>query len=377
MKIKSKNVLIDGKFIKACVYLNQGYINKILPYECDAIDYGNDYIVPGFIDIHTHGGYGLSFMDHDINAIKHLKKKYASEGTTSFLATSTSLPIDELKENLNYISEVIDTQCIDGSSKIIGIHLEGPFINEQYAGSQRKDCLKIPTICLLNELNNACKGNIKRVTLASELDHNHEVIKYASKNKIIVSNGHSNASFEEANLAIKDGSSLITHFYNGMPEFAHRNPGIVGAGLLSKDVYAEVIADGYHVDFSAIELLYNSIGKDYVILITDANMAKGLSEGLYEFNGRKVRVDKKGISRLESTGSLAGSTVSLNVCLKNIVEKTKIPLEEAIGFITRNPAKLLNLKKVGELKEGYKADLTIINEKFEIVNTIIEGVGKE
>lgn len=373
MKIKSTKVLIQDKLIPATLDIENGIIKAILPYTCTALDYGTAYIIPGFMDIHMHGGYGYSCMG-TADDIDELRRKLTQEGTTSILATTTSLDIKSLKQKMRTLGIYIQSQKQNNGARILGIHQEGPFLNKQYRGSQKEDCLLKTSIPLFQELQICSEHTIKRVTLASEEDNHHSLIKYLKEHDIVASNGHTSANYEEAKQAFEDGVNLVTHFYNGMKPFNHREPGLIGASFLNHHCYCEVIADNIHVHMDAVQLLYENIGSKRMILITDANKAKGLHAGEYDLEGRSIIVDSHGAARIKETGSLAGSTAKLNECVRNVILHTSIPKEEVFQFVSKNPATLLHLDDhLGELKEGFDADITILNEDYQVLDTYVLG----
>lgn len=372
MKISSNHVYINHVFRKAEITIDNGVIQSIHcndNIECDC----DDYIVPGFIDLHYHGCFGANTMDDSDEQLRHMTTHMLEEGTTSFLATTTSDNKEQIIKALHHLQAYAKKQQKD-ESEIIGIHLEGPYLNQKRAGAQKKEFLKKCDTQEFEMFMNASNHTIKRCTIAPEEDEGYQFIDYASHHGIVVSLGHSDADEVVAKEAFAHGAMMVTHLYNGMGEMSHRQPNLACASLLDDEVYCEVTADGYHVAFDMLKLTWKMKGTDKLILITDSNMAKGLPCGDYDFNGRKVHVDEAGVVRLSSSGSLAGSTAKLNICLKNMVEKVGVPLEDALRMVSENPAKCIGVDTYkGFIKEGYDADLSVLDKNFQVVAVYKKG----
>lgn len=331
------------------------------------------YIIPGFIDLHYHGCYGANTMDEDDRALRHMTANILKEGTTSFLPTTTSLSTEEICRMLTHLCEYMGKQR-DDEAEMLGIHLEGPFLSPLRAGAQQTEYLSTASLEVFQKFEKASKNTIKRVTLAPEMDEYLQLITYLHEKGIVASLGHSDCDEQLASRAFEKGASLVTHLFNGMREMKHREPNLACAALLHDDVYCELTADGYHVSFDMIQLAWKLKGSDKLILITDSNMAKGLPPGMYDFNGRQVYVDNEGIARLAKNDSLAGSTAKLNECLKNVVQKVGIPLEEAIPMVSENPARCIGVDHYkGFIKPGYDADLSVLDKNFQVVAIYKKG----
>lgn len=360
-------ILINGKFEQ---YNNTLKINgdKISFTEGTSVDFNQEamYIVPGFIDQHIHGSNGYDVMDNKMESINEMSKALPAEGTTSFLPTTLTFDVDVTKEVLTKIND--SRGHVDGA-KIIGAHLEGPFISDKFLGAQNPKYRINPNIQTLSYMDE--HNVIKLITYAPEIDENHEFLDYLTSKNIVPSVGHSNATCSCVDAAIKKGLLSFTHFHNASSGHHHREPGVVTAGFNNVDTNVELICDKIHVHPSVVNTMYHTKSCDNITLITDSMSAKNMVDGEYELGGQKVI--KTGLeARLES-GALAGSVLRLSDGLKNFVEITNSPLEEAIKMVTVNQVKLFNLESIGEIKEGYFFDIVALNENLEVVQTFVDG----
>ncbi|GAI22729.1 unnamed protein product, partial [marine sediment metagenome] len=254
-----------------------------------------------------------------------------------------------------------------------GLHLEGPHVGRgKEAGAQNVEFARDPDVGELEGLVEASGGNIRRVTLAPELPRALEYIKRAKELGITVAAGHTNATYEEAVAGFDEGITICNHLFNGMRLFHHREPGIIGACLVRDDVYAEMIADMIHLHPAAINTAIKAKGLEKTILITDAIATVGLPDGEYELGGLETVV-KDGISRVKATGRLAGSTLTMDLAIKNLVTKLNLDLKDAVGMATSNPADALNLSDRGRLIPGCVANVTIFDSGFNVLVTIVKG----
>lgn len=324
------------------------------------------YIVPGFIDQHIHGAGNIDTMDN--KGIDHVSKVLLREGTTSFLPTTMTWDIDEVKEIIDNL------QSYNGEvgATIAGVHVEGPFINgKEFLGAQNQTYVKSPNkadIVKLNETN-----FVKVVTYAPELDENYEMTKYMAEQGIVGSIGHSAATMAEAEEAISHGARCFTHLHNACSGHHHRNPGVVSAAFANEQ-FAEMIVDGVHIHPDAVRATYKIKGAEGIILITDAIRAKGMEDGIYDLGGQPVHKNGNE-ARLES-GVLAGSVLVMNQAFANIQKFTGCSLAEASLMASFNPAKNLGLDTKGQISEGYDCDITVLDENFNIVETYVGGERK-
>jgi N-acetylglucosamine-6-phosphate deacetylase len=356
--IEDKILLFDNKIIDI--------VDDVILSDSDdmqIIDAKGAYVSAGFIDLHIHGSGGADVMDATPEALNTLSTTLLQTGTTSFLATTMTMStqaIDNALQNIqNYGSNVT-------GAKIVGVHLEGPFINISKHGAQDKNYIQTPNFKPIENY----MDQVKMITLAPEVDGSEYFVKQIRKKypHVILSLGHSDASYEEAIKSFKWGISHVTHLFNAMPSYHHRKPGVVGA-VFHTDVTCDIIADLVHTHSSTLELV-QSIKKDKLILITDAMRAGCMKCGSYDLGGRKVNVSE-GKALLED-GTLAGSVLKMNEAMMNMLQHTSMCRTEIVASVTKIPAQKLGLKK-GELKKGYDADVVIFDEDFSIITTIING----
>ncbi|KPU27375.1 N-acetylglucosamine-6-phosphate deacetylase [Caloranaerobacter sp. TR13] len=332
----------------------------------DLIDVKGKFISPGFIDIHIHGAGGSDIMDGTIESITNISNTIAKTGVTGFLPTTMTMDRYTIYKALNIVRQAtyLDIQ----GAKVLGVHMEGPFINEKYKGAQNAKYILKPDFDFIKEYLDI----IKIITLAPEMDEGYKFLqKMKDYSNITLSIGHSNATYDEAKKAIKSGIKHATHLFNAMTPMHHRDPGIVGA-VFNSNITCELIADKIHVHPAIFQLLIDIKGVENLVLITDSMRAGCMKEGIYELGGQKVIV-KSGSARLENN-TLAGSILTLNKAVKNILENTNIKLHEVIKLVTQNPAKVIGIdKNKGSLNIGKDADITIFDEDLNIYFTVVEG----
>lgn len=344
--------------------------NNIEEEEYDhVIDGKGDYLSPGFIDIHNHGNSGFDIMDSSKEALDRIGEYHLSKGVTSYLGTViTSSDEDMVKA----VENMASYENIKTRSKLIGIHLEGPFFNVNKKGAQPEKHIKMPNKEDLTKILNVCGHKLKMVSLAPELDGAIELIRHLREKDILVSMAHSNATYDEAKEGIENGIRLASHLYNGMREFNHREPGIVGASLMDDRVYCEIIYDRFHLHDVAVKMALKMKGYDRVILVSDAMMAAGLEDGQYVLGGQKVFV-KDDKPRLES-GSIAGSTLNLQKAIYNMVNYLGVSIKDGVKMASLNPAKAIKMdKEIGSIEIGKRADLILFDHEINIKRVYIEG----
>lgn len=367
-----KNVVVlndDFVFEKGDVLIENGRIAKISEnIECeDFYDAKGDYLVPGFVDPHTHGCVGFDTCDGNLDGYEKMAEFYASKGVTSFLFTTMTLSKEELISILSNVKSFME-QAHKGAVPR-GVYLEGPFISEKKKGAQDAKYVAKPDKNFFDDLNSACGNKIRVVTVAPEEDGTEEFVKYASK-VCSVSIAHTDASFEDASLAIESGASNITHLFNAMPPFHHRKPGVIGAGFDFENVSLEMICDGIHLMPPVIRSVFKIAG-DRVVLISDSMMASGLFDGKYSLGGQEVFVKDK-VARL-ADGTIAGSASNLHDCVKNCISFGIAP-ETVFKSATYNPAKLIGMEsEIGSIAEGKQADLVLLNKDWDIDAVFIRG----
>ncbi|CEP47975.1 N-acetylglucosamine-6-phosphate deacetylase [Paraclostridium sordellii] len=355
--LEGKNIIFDDKIIN---------ITDGIPKDCEIIDANNNFVSPGLIDIHIHGNMGKDTMEGTDEAIDTISKSIARHGVTSYLPTTMTMDEESITKALESIKRGMNRN-IKGA-KVIGAHLEGPFINKIYKGAQNGSYIVNPSYELVKKYEDV----IKVITYAPEEDKNLEFTKDIKRNtNIVLSIGHSAATFIEARDAIRLGASNITHTFNGMTGLNHRDPGVVGAALTT-DTYCEFICDTIHITKDLFQFILDSKTKDKVVLITDSMEAGGLEDGTYSLGGQAVIV-KDGAARLES-GSLAGSVSSLNSMVRNFYKNTNLKLNEAVHLASLNPARSIGIDEYkGSLDIGKDADIAIFDENLNCKMTISSG----
>jgi N-acetylglucosamine-6-phosphate deacetylase len=372
--IKSAKILTPEGFIHGNLGIKDHKIIQVGQQVCEqCLTFPTPvYVLPGFIDEHIHGAMNADSMDNTFEALTIIAKALAKEGTTSFLPTTMTQKKSLLMEVVSTISNYMD-QNEQPFSEVLGIHLEGPFINKKSIGAQSEEHVIPPNIEDFKLFESASKNRIKKVTLAPEIRGGNELIRYLTSKDIIASLGHSEANYQEVQEAIKCGANSITHCYNAMSPLHHRDIGLVGAALLHDDLYTELIADGVHVSNPAMKLLYkNTKGTQRLTLITDSMRAKGLCDGIYDLGGQPVYVDNK-TARLRN-GVLAGGVLSMLDAVKYVIKVLDITLEEAVKLASEHPAKKLGVyDRKGSIEVGKDADLVILDENFELQMTICRG----
>lgn len=316
-------------------------------------------VSPGFIDIHIHGGYGTNFNTATSEKILELTEKLPRHGITSIIATVMTDKPENIKRQIREISVAVENYR-EGSAKILGIHLEGPFLNPKFKGIQPEEYILKPTVENFKQLENE---NIKIVTYAPELDNNYEFTRYLAERNIIPSAGHSSATCEELSNARNAGLKAVTHLFNAMPPLHHRRPGLIGKALTDDEIYTEVIADKEHLSPVILDLTLRAKPKDKIIFISDSLPLNRNSENFCSFGGQKIyRQHERAVNQ---NGTFAGSLAFLDDNLRKNIDK--ISFSEFLMFASLNPAKLLNLNNKGVIGKGYDADLVFWNDDFEVV----------
>lgn len=329
-------------------------------------------MVPGMIDVHIHGVNGADTMDATPEALETMARALPKEGTTSFLATTITQEIAAIEEALVNAGKYIATQPGAGLAEVVGVHLEGPFINGDKAGAQPLQHIINPNIELFKKWQELSQNQIRLVTLAPEQPGGAELTQYLKGNGVIASIGHSDATIAQVEEAIEHGLSHVTHLYNQMREFHHREPGVVGAALLRDELMVEIIADGVHSRREAVRLAFRQKTADRLQLITDSMRAKCLKNGTYDLGGQEVTVtDNKAYL---ADGTLAGSVLKMGNAFQNMMEFSGCSIEDAIKMSSTNAAKELGLfGKKGSIAVGKDADLVILDEKNDIYMTFCRG----
>ncbi|WP_419392618.1 N-acetylglucosamine-6-phosphate deacetylase [Cytobacillus praedii] len=336
----------------------------------EIIDYRGHWIAPGLVDTHIHGFKNHDIMDHNFDGLNQISEGLLSCGVTSFLPTT----LTSSHELLNNVVEMIGANYakVQGA-KIKGIFLEGPFFTEKHKGAQNTKYFRDPSISELEIWQERSNQLIKKIAIAPERKGASEFIEYAVKEKIAVALAHSDATYEEAKHAVDKGASIFVHTFNGMSGLHHREPGMVGAAMSLKDVFAEIICDGHHVHPVAANILMNARGRDSMVMVTDCMMAGGMPEGMYQLGEFPVEV-KAGAARMEG-GSLAGSILQLKDAVKNVVQWGIATPSEAVYMASTIPAKSVHIdSECGKIAKGYAADFIVLNPSMDVIATYLNGI---
>ncbi|MBQ7349018.1 MAG: N-acetylglucosamine-6-phosphate deacetylase [Clostridia bacterium] len=362
--IVSTNIGIENGKI-AYIGDDKSKITESLPYN------ENSVVLPGFIDEHIHGAAGADAMDGTTDALSKIANAVASEGTTTFLATTMTQSPENILNAMKAVKEYREKSPADGA-EIAGIHLEGPFISVKHIGAQPLEYVAAPDVKVFDEYNKASGNAIKIVSMSPETDGAEELIRHLKANNIVASAGHTDAGYNDISKALSWGLKNVTHTYNAQKGLHHREIGTVGSAMLIDELNCEAICDLIHLSAPAIKLLIKNKPHDKFTLITDSMRAKHLADGISELGGQEVIV-KNGEARLKN-GALAGSILKMNDAIKNLVLSCDVPFTDAVDFATVNPAKNLGLDgEIGTIAVGKRANLTVLDGEFNVKLTVRDG----
>ena len=338
-----------------------------VPAGAAVIDAKGNYVAPGLVDIHIHGYLGEDTSDGKPEGIRKMAYGVAKNGVTAFLPTTMTVSKAEIVAALNAARSLKEESKSWDGAEIIGVHAEGPFINPSKKGAQAAENILTPDADFV--LENA--DIITSITLAPEMDPDHACIKkLAKESNVLISMGHTDATFEQAMSGVRDGVAHATHLFNAMSALAHRNPGVVGAAL-STDISCELICDTFHIHPGLFSLIAKIKGRK-LVLITDCTRAGGMPDGQYDLGGQPIFL--KGIECRLTDGTIAGSVLKLNNAVKNVLDHTDLPVNEVFNMASLNPAAAIHVSdRLGSLEEGKDANIIIADENIQILRTIKGG----
>jgi len=338
--------------------------------DIEKANYGDAYIVPGFVDIHLHGALGKDVMDGQEESLKQIAVHQSRSGVTGFLGSTMSASLDSVIDAVRTIKKAAKHRF---PSDILGAHIEGPFLNSAKKGAHDEGYIKELTQDDLRRLIETAHGIKMVISLAPEIGKNMAYISLLKKNGFVVAIGHSDATYGEAMESFEEGISHTTHLFNAMRGFDHREPGVVGAVLDSEKVTAELIADGIHVHPASLRLAVASKGTEKVCLVTDSLKAAGVGDGVFQWEGREIEVEGRRAT-LKGTDVLAGSVLTMNRAVKNMLDWTRVSVSEAVNMASLNPARVLGLEEgIGSIAVGKYANLAILDRNFDVRGTLLRG----
>lgn len=377
MIIINGDVLIENNFEKTDILIEDGLIKRIETVDLGKLEEGHmvvdakgKMVIPGFIDIHTHGANNIDVNHASVAELLALSDFYASRGVTSYLPT---LLTDE-HETMCAIVETINKAKKEQTtgSQILGVHMEGPFLNTTYKGAMPEHLIQQSSIDNLKEYEKASGDSIKYMTVSVENEGVEDLIKYATSKGIVISLGHTGGDYNSCMICITAGANSATHLFNAMQAIHQHEPSIIGVALES-NIYTEIICDGFHLHPGIVRLVLKAKGMDRVIGVTDSIMAAGLKDGKYKLGVNDVVV-KNGDASLASGGSRAGSTLTMDKAINNIMKFTGKSLQECAQLVSTNPATLLGINdKKGDIAVGKDADIVLLDEKYTVCRTIVRG----
>ncbi len=337
------------------------------PAGAPARDLSGHWIVPGFVDIHNHGGGGASFTSGTVDDVLKGVRTHHEHGTTTLVASTVTGEMDFLAQRAGLLSELVE------QGDLAGIHFEGPFISPCRKGAHSEALLRDPDPSEVRKLIDAARGMARMVTLATELPGGIDSVRLLAEHGVIAAVGHTDATYEQTVEAIEAGATVATHLFNAMPVLGHRAPGPIAALLEDERVTVELINDGTHLHPAALELAFHRAGAGRVAFITDAMDAAGFGDGQYQLGPLAVEV-KEGVARLVEGGSIAGSTLTLDTAFRRAVTIDRLPVQDVVRAISANPAKLLGAyDRVGSLEPGKDADLVVLDAEFALKGVMRKG----
>lgn len=375
MILQGRKVWIGCQFIPAQLELEGEKIRAVRDYgktRAD-VDYGDFRVVPGFIDVHTHGAYGFDTNDGEPEGLREWMRRIPEEGVTAILPTTVTQMPEVLTKAVANVARV----AREGyrGAEILGIHFEGPYLDMDYKGAQPPEAIAPPSVEQFKQYQEAACGMIRYITLAPEHDEDFALTRYCRAGGVVVSMGHSAADYARALMGIANGATSMTHVYNGMTGYHHRKQGLVNTALRIREIFGEIICDGCHTDVNALNVFFTAKGRDFGIMITDSLRAKHCPPGGdYTLGGHAVEIGEDGLARLKGTDTIAGSTLRMNQGLRILAEEAQIPFDAALNACTANPARCLRVDdRKGYLRAGCDADIVVLSPDYSVVQTYCRG----
>ncbi|MEV6547593.1 N-acetylglucosamine-6-phosphate deacetylase [Streptomyces sp. NPDC051597] len=360
-------VLPTGVVENGRVIVEGARIAGSAPGSAERVDLSGHWVVPGFVDMHVHGGGGASFTNGTVEDVLKGIHTHRLHGTTTMVASTVTGEMDFLAQRAGLLSELVE------QGDLAGIHFEGPFISPCRKGAHSEDLLRHPDPAEVRKLMDAARGTARMFTLATELPGGLDSVRLLAEHGVIAAIGHTDATYEQTVEAIDAGATVATHLYNAMPALGHRAPGPIAALLEDERITVELINDGTHLHPASLELAFHHKGADRVAFITDAMDAAGFGDGLYHLGPLEVEV-KEGVARLVEGGSIAGSTLTLDRAFRRAVSVDGLSVEDAVRALCANPARLLGVyDRVGSLEPGKDADLVVLDEAFALKGVMRRG----
>ncbi|MFJ7302541.1 N-acetylglucosamine-6-phosphate deacetylase [Streptomyces sp. NPDC099088] len=360
-------VLPTGTVPEGRVIVDGARIGGSAPADADVVDLSGHWLVPGFVDIHNHGGGGASFTSGTVEDVLKGIHTHRLHGTTTVVASTVTGDMDGLAQRAGLLSELAE------QGDLAGIHFEGPFISPCRKGAHSEELLRDPDPADVRKLIDAARGHAKMVTLATELPGGLDSVRLLAEHGVIAAIGHTDATYEQTQAAIDAGATVATHLFNAMPPLGHRAPGPIAALLEDERVTVELINDGTHLHPASLELAFHRAGAGRVALITDAMDAAGFGDGRYMLGPLEVEV-ADGVARLVEGGSIAGSTLTLDRAFQRAVTVDRLPVDDVVEAISANPARLLGLyDRKGSLEPGKDADLVVLDADFALKGVMRGG----
>ncbi|KAA2251377.1 N-acetylglucosamine-6-phosphate deacetylase [Solihabitans fulvus] len=360
----------DGVLESGWISVRDGRIDAVgegAAPEGETVDLDGALVVPGFVDIHCHGGGGGAFSSPDHELVRRAVAAHRRHGTTTMLASLVSRPIPELADQVAALAELVD----DGV--FAGVHLEGPFLSAARCGAHDPAILRAPDTHSVATLLRAGRGTVRMVTIAPELDNGVEAVRQLVDGGVLAAIGHTDATEAQVRPAVDAGATIATHLFNGMRPLHHREPGPIGALLDDERVTVELICDLHHLHPTAVRLAAKHAGLGRTVLVTDAMAAAGVGDGVYDIGGLAVTV-KDGVPTLGEGGALAASTLTMDAAFRNFVRSCELTICQAVAATSTRPAALLGLAgETGELRAGLAADLVVLDEELRPRDVMIKG----